>query len=95
MATPIGAGSDGPQLHSLALRDGLLLGLGSGPTAEADYAVVGGTGRYLGAVGGYTCRQFPLGAGAGTAEFVFTLLLAEQRSDAALGAAPTSSTTRS
>jgi hypothetical protein len=94
-ATPIGASSDGPQLHTLALSDGVLLGLGDGPMSEAEYAVIGGTGRYLGAVGGYLCRQFPLGTGAGTAEFVLTLLLAEARDDAALGAAPTSSTSRS
>jgi hypothetical protein len=83
-------------LHALTLHDGLVLGLGSGPIGSADYAVVGGTGRYLGATGGYTARQFPVGAGGnGTAEFVITLLLAEQRSDAALGAAPSTSIARS
>jgi hypothetical protein len=95
-STPLGESSDGPELHILTLADGLILGIGSGPLSEAHFAVVGGTGRYLGATGGYVSRQFPRQPGKpGTAEFVITLLLAEQRTDAALGVAPSSHTARS
>lgn len=95
-STPLGDSSDGPELHVLTLEDGLILGIGSGPLSEAHFAVVGGTGRYLGATGGYVARQFPQQPGRpGTAEFVITLLLAEQRTDAVLGVAPSSTTARS
>lgn len=94
-STPLAETAGSPELHVLTLHDGVVLGLGSGPLEEAAFAVVGGTGRYLGATGGYVVRQFPEAGGAGTAEFAITLLLAEQRADAALGAAPTTSLSRS
>jgi hypothetical protein len=95
-STPLGDSSDGPELHALTLSDGLILAIGSGPLAEAAFAVVGGTGNYLGATGGYIARQFPGTPGKpGTAEFVVTLLLAEHRTDLALGAAPSTPNTRS
>lgn len=61
-------------LHSFDLGDGLLLGMGSGALAEGAYAVVGGTGRYAGAVGSYTAAQSPSDLGGdGSARFEFTL----------------------
>jgi hypothetical protein len=95
-ATALGTGADAPQLHILTLHDGHLLAMGSGPLDEAHYAIVGGTGAYLGATGGYVARQSPHGAGgSGTATFSVTLLLAEQRVTTALGAAPSSTVVRS
>jgi hypothetical protein len=88
-STPLVTGSAGPDLHILTLSDGVLLALGSGSLDEGHFAVVGGTGSYLGATGGYTVRQSPAGpAGDGTALFLITLLSAESRPQAALGAAP-------
>jgi hypothetical protein len=91
-STPLATGADGPDLHILSLDDGLILALGSGPLDEAQFAIVGGTGSYLGATGGYTARQSPTGpGGTGTALFFLTLLFAEQRPQTALGAAPATS----
>ena len=61
-------------LHSFDLGDGTLLGMGSGDVREGAFAVVGGTGRYAGAVGAYTARQSPRDLGGdGSATFVFDL----------------------
>jgi hypothetical protein len=62
--------------QSLQLPTGSLFGTG---TSSADgvgrYAVTGGTGRYAGARGSYTCTESAAGLGGdGTASFVLTLL---------------------
>ena len=61
-------------LHSFRLGDGTLLGMGTGPLSGGSFAVVGGTGRFQGARGGYTADERPSNLGGdGTALFVFDL----------------------
>ena len=64
-----GAGS-ALELHTFELADGQIFGVGTGPADEATFAVIGGTGRYLGARGSYLARQ---SLHDGTAEFTLTL----------------------
>ncbi|MEE9199790.1 MAG: hypothetical protein V3U26_08380 [Dehalococcoidia bacterium] len=76
-ASPLAAAS--MEVHSFNLEDGTILGMGTSRMASAGgediYAVVAGTGRYAGARGSYTARQYPLERGGdGTAEFVFDLI---------------------
>ena len=74
-------GSHGPyaseqlQTHTFRLTDGTLVGVGTAsPDGAGVFAVVGGTGRYLGITGSYTAVQSPLETGGdGTAEFKFTI----------------------
>jgi hypothetical protein len=77
MAAPFGPGplaAANVELHNLNLLDGTLVGMGSAGADANTYAIVGGTGRYQGAVGSYVARQRPLELGGdGTAEFVVTL----------------------
>jgi hypothetical protein len=63
------------ETHTFALADGTIHGMGTvAPGApEAVFAVVGGTGRYLGARGSYVARQQPLELGGdGSASFTLT-----------------------
>jgi hypothetical protein len=63
------------ETHTFHLRDGTLVGIGT-TTGEGEsvFAIVGGTGRFLGVTGSYTARQSPLETGGdGTAEFILTL----------------------
>lgn len=74
-------GSHGPyaaeqlETHTFRLGDGTIVGVGTArPGDESVFAIVGGTGRYLGVTGSYTAVQSPLEVGGdGTAEFRFTL----------------------
>jgi hypothetical protein len=74
-------GSHGPysaaqlETHTFRLSDGTLVGVGtSSPTGESVFAIVGGTGRYLGVTGSYVAVQSPLETGGdGTAQFKFTI----------------------
>ncbi len=61
-------------LHTFDLDQGTILGIGANKLDEGSYAIVGGTGRYAGASGTYTARQFlrELG-GDGTAVFTLNL----------------------
>ena len=61
-------------LHTFDLAEGTILGIGANRLEDGSYAIVGGTGRYAGASGTYTARQFlrELG-GDGTAEFTLNL----------------------
>jgi hypothetical protein len=62
------------QLHTFDLAEGTILGIGASKLDEGSYAIVGGTGRYAGATGTYTARQFPRELGGnGTAEFTLKL----------------------
>jgi hypothetical protein len=62
------------EVHTFALRDGTLLGLGTAGFEEGEFAIVGGTGRYRGAHGWYVARRRPRELGGdGTAEFNVTL----------------------
>jgi hypothetical protein len=74
--SPFGATS--LEMHTFNLAEGSLVGMGTGQLvgdSAAVYAIVGGTGRYLGARGSYVTQQQPYGLGGdGTAEFTFTLL---------------------
>ncbi len=78
LATPDG---DGPyatvqlETHTFQLPGGAIFGMGTAtPGAESVYAIVGGTGRYLGASGSYVGRQSPFETGGdGTALFTLNL----------------------
>ena len=63
------------ETHTFRLGDGTLVGVGTTtPGVESVFAIVGGTGRYLGVTGSYTAVQSPIETGGdGTAEFKFTL----------------------
>jgi len=65
------------ETHTFQLPDGTLIGMGTTTgSGENVFAVVGGTGRFLGATGNYVSSQSPLETGGdGTAEFTLTLNL--------------------
>jgi hypothetical protein len=64
--------------HTFVLADGNIFGSGvatSGTESEGQFAIVGGTGRYLGARGSYLARQSYVDFGGnGTATFTLTLV---------------------
>lgn len=66
------------ELHTFVFPDGTLIGSGVAPAAhgsEAQFALVGGTGRFHGARGSYSARQNHLELGGdGTATFTLTLI---------------------
>jgi len=55
------------------LTDGMLIGMGSGLLDGAEYSLVGGTGRYAGAIGTYT-TSIDSGERGRDAEFVISLM---------------------
>jgi hypothetical protein len=75
--SPVGA----LEMHTLALRDGTIVGMGTSPAVAAGaaaFAVVGGTGRYAGARGSYLAEQQTDAAGGpGCARYTLTLISAE------------------
>ena len=61
------------QLQTFDLVDGTIVGIGAGGVHESPFAIIGGTGRYLGASGTYVGKQSPRDLGGdGTAEFKLT-----------------------
>lgn len=65
------------QIHTIQLPEGNLVGMGTAVAGEATYAVIGGTGRYLGATGSYSAVQRPFEVGGdGTARITLNLKLA-------------------
>ncbi len=82
--SPGRAGADGAatlEFHTFNLSDGTLMGSGTARASldAADvFAIVGGTGKYVGARGSYVARQQPLELGGdGTAQFTLTLITEE------------------
>ncbi len=62
------------QLQTFDLFDGTILGIGAAGVHETPFAIVGGTGRYVGVSGTYVAKQSPRELGGdGTAEFTLTL----------------------
>ena len=63
------------ELHTFTLTEGTLHGLGTTVRgADGQFLVLGGTGRFAGAMGSYLARQLPRELGGdGTAEFHLTL----------------------
>ena len=62
------------QLQTFDLVDGTIVGIGAGGVHESPFAIVGGTGRYVGVSGTYVAKQSPRELGGdGTAEFTLTL----------------------
>ena len=68
-------GTGGPlQLQTFDLFDGTIMGIGAAGIHESPFAIVGGTGRYVGVSGTYVAKQSPRELGGdGTAEFTLTL----------------------
>ena len=68
------AGGSAVESHTFQLPDGTLHGIGAvEPGNESVFAIVGGTGRYLGARGSYVARQMPIEFGGdGSAAFTMT-----------------------
>ena len=64
-------------LQRFVFPDGSLIGMGSGSLANEEYAVVGGTGRFAGAIGTYTTR-LEQGSIGRDAEFTFSLTAKER-----------------
>lgn len=66
------------ELHTLVFPDGTLTGSGVASAAAdsvGEFAITGGTGRYLGARGSYRARQSHQEfGGTGTADFALTLV---------------------
>jgi hypothetical protein len=62
------------ETHTFQLPGGTLVGMGTTTgSGENVFAIVGGTGRYLGATGSYVSKQSPLETGGdGTAEFILS-----------------------
>lgn len=64
--------------HTFVLPEGSIFGSGigsSGTDSEGQFAITGGTGRYVGARGSYVARQSHLDFGGnGTATFTLTLI---------------------
>jgi hypothetical protein len=82
--SPGRAGPDGIaslELHTFNLPGGSIIGTGTARAAlDVDdvFAVVGGTGQFLGARGSYVARQQPQELGGdGTARFTFSLITEE------------------
>ena len=77
LGTPGAKPASALENHTFVFVDGTLVGSGttSRDLSQADtFAIVGGTGRYIGARGTYTARQRPVELGGdGTAEYEFTL----------------------
>jgi len=66
------------ELHTFVFSDGTIIGSGVASAAtesEGQFAIIGGTGRYLGARGSYVARQSHADFGGdGTATFTLTLI---------------------
>jgi hypothetical protein len=75
--SPVGA----VEMHTLALREGTIFGMGTSPAVAAGtaaFAVVGGTGGFAGARGSYLAEQQTDAAGGqGCARYTLTLIPAE------------------
>lgn len=69
--SPFAAGLGSLEIHSFQLGDGTLHGLGAAaPGVEGQFVILGGTGRFAGARGGYVATQRHREAGGnGTADF--------------------------
>lgn len=63
------------ETHTFQLPGGTLVGMGTSTGGGEDvFAIVGGTGHFLGASGSYVSKQSPLETGGdGTAEFTLTI----------------------
>ena len=67
-------GTGALQLQTFDLLDGTILGIGTAGLHENPFAIVGGTGRYVGVSGTYVAKQSPRELGGdGTAKFTLTL----------------------
>ena len=69
--SPFTAGLGSLEIHTFHLANGTLHGLGAAaPGAEGQFVILGGTGSFAGAKGGYVARQRHREAGGdGTADF--------------------------
>jgi hypothetical protein len=80
--SPFGPGemaANAMEMHHFNLKDGTIVGmgtLGGFHEVESVHAIIGGTGRYVGATGSYVARQSPIELGGdGTADFTFNIIL--------------------
>lgn len=70
----------GAIFHQLVFEDGTISAVGPPTLSDATFAVIGGTGRFVGASGTYRIRQQPAPSG-GTAQFTFDITAAGGRND--------------
>jgi hypothetical protein len=72
--SPFGEDLSAVESHTFRLSDGTIHGMGTAvPGDESVFAIVGGTGRYVGARGSYTARHMPIELGGdGSAAFAMT-----------------------
>ena len=77
LSSPAGLTADATfEQHAFEMRDGVIYGSGLAgrPDEPAEFAVIGGTGRYLAIRGSYSAVQRPYHLGGdGTASFAFEL----------------------
>jgi len=68
------SGAVSMESHTFQLADGTIHGMGTvQPGSDTVFAIVGGTGRYLGARGSYLARHMPIELGGdGSAAFTMT-----------------------
>ena len=73
--SPFAAAASSLEIHTFTLEGGTIHGLGAvSRGAEGHFVILGGTGVYVGARGGYVARQATRELGGnGTAEFHLTL----------------------
>jgi hypothetical protein len=71
------AGEGGLELHTFTLDGGTLMGIG--PASASSFSIVGATGAYAGAGGGYTMEHRAASAGGdGSADFVIDIARGER-----------------
>ena len=74
-AAALGSHPASLEFHTFTLGDDAIFGMGIAADEGSRFAIVGGSGRYLGARGSYVAEQSPFQVGGdGTARFVLTLL---------------------
>ena len=73
--SPLSALGASVELHTFKLGDDVIFGVGNSGDVSGVFAVIGGSGRFIGVRGSYVAEQSPFESGGdGTARFDFSLL---------------------